>query len=266
MHILPAGKYLGTKTESYTHNKLIFSKTTYCSSEAKDWHCHQNAFFAYFLKGSNSERRESREIVSSPGTLLYYRSMEPHCNQRYSTGCRIFHVEIDNTWFHDNDLVSKNVKADVIKDPTAKNTFAHMLQEFEIRDEFTGDSVENLLLYMWNLLSRNSQDRNCIPPWVKKFDELQNDCTDNKLTLTAVAKQLNIHPVTLSKEFPRHYHRSFGDHVRHLRVEKALKFLSKKNMPLAEVAFASGFSDTSNFIRSFRKVKGITPNQFRKLM
>jgi len=115
-------------------------------------------------------------------------------------------------------------------------------------------------------LSRNPQERSGIPAWVKKFDELQDACTDNKLTLTAVAKQLNIHPVTLSKEFPRHYHRSFGDHVRQLRVEKALKFLSKKNMPLAEVAFASGFSDTSNFIRSFRKAKGVTPNEFRKLM
>ena len=265
MRILSTGNYLGTKTELFEHNKLIFSKSTYCNGESKDWHCHENAFFAYFLKGSNYEFRRSKEIRCAPGTLLFYQAMEPHCNKSYTTGCKIFHIEIDHNWFYENELEAKKIKADVIEQATAKNTFTHILHEFYIRDELSGDSIENLLLYLWNSLSRNTQAKNYTPVWVRRFNDIKNDC-DGKLTLTSAAKQLNMHPVTLSKEFPQYYHCSFGEYIRQFRVEKSLALLSKKNMPVSEVAFACGFSDASNFIRSFKKVKGITPNDFRNLL
>jgi AraC-like DNA-binding protein len=81
-----------------------------------------------------------------------------------------------------------------------------------------------------------------------------------------LAKKLNIHPVTLSREFPKYYHCSFSNYFRQLRIERSLPMLAKKNMPIHDVAGSCGFSDTSNFIRSFKKWKGVTPDVYRKLI
>src|SRR5215218_11128621 len=147
MNTLSAGNYLGTKVDTYVHKSIIISKTEYCSVENKDWHCHENSFFAYFLKGGNYEYRKAKEIKCSAGTLLFYPSHEPHCNKAYTNDCKIFHVEIDNNWLYDYDLTTEKIKADVIGDFTIKNTFTNVLHEFATRDEFTGSSIEHLLMY-----------------------------------------------------------------------------------------------------------------------
>jgi len=264
MNTLSAGNYLGNKVDAYVNKKILISKTDYCSVENKGWHCHENSFFAYFLKGGNFEYRKTKEIKCSAGTLLFYQSQEPHCNKAYTSDCKIFHVEIDNNWFHQHDLRTEKIKADVIGDFTVKNVFTNILHEFATRDELTGSSIEHLLLYLFVLLSRSSAHDHSIPSWVKKFDAVIKDCITDTPTLANISKLIDIHPVTLSKEFYRYYHCSFGDYIRHLKIENSLPLLAKKNLPVNDVAYRCGFTDTSNFIRTFKKVKGVTPNVYRQ--
>jgi AraC family transcriptional regulator len=126
----------------------------------QDWHCHENCFFAYFLKGGNYEYRKAREIECSPGTLLYYRSMEPQCNKAYSQGSKIFHVEVDNNWFKNYDLPGTDIRADIIDDIIIKNAFINVVNEFAIRDALSGSSIQVLLVYLFNLLMRSSPELN----------------------------------------------------------------------------------------------------------
>lgn len=48
------------------------------------------------------------------------------------------------------------------------------------------------------------------------------------------------------------------------RVDEAKKLLYGSDLPVAEIAARCGFSDTSNFIRCFRRACGTTPGIFRK--
>jgi AraC family transcriptional regulator len=266
MNILSAGNYLGNKIDTYSYKRIIISKAEYCSVENKDWHCHENSFFAYFLKGGNYEYRKAKEIKCSAGTLLFYQSQEPHCNKAYTNDCKIFHVEIDNSWFYEFDLKTEKIKADVIEDYTVKNAFTNILHEFATRDELTGSSIEHLLMYLFISISRSSAHDHPIPSWVKKFNLVIKDCITDTPTLVNISKLLHIHPVTLSKEFYKYHHCSFGDYIRQLKIEKSLPLLAKKNLPVNEVAYRCGFSDASNFIRTFKKSKGVTPNVYRQLI
>jgi AraC-like DNA-binding protein len=266
VNTLSAGNYLGNKVDTYFHKRIIVSKTDYCFVENKDWHCHENPFFAYFLKGGNYEYRKGKEIICSAGTLLFYQSQEPHCNKAYAKDCKILHVEIDKLWSSEYDLKTEKIRADVIGNPIIKNAFANILREFATRDELTGSSIEHLLMYLFILLTRSSGHDHPIPSWVKKFDIVVRDCIAYTPTLENISKLLNIHPVTLSKEFYKHYQCSFGDYIRHLKIEKSLPLLAKKNMPVNDVSFHCGFSDTSNFIRTFKKLKGVTPTVYRQFL
>ena len=49
------------------------------------------------------------------------------------------------------------------------------------------------------------------------------------------------------------------------RIAKAKELLLNSDLLVSEVAFKSGFLDTNNFIRYFKREVGMTPNRFRKL-
>jgi AraC-like DNA-binding protein len=56
---------------------------------------------------------------------------------------------------------------------------------------------------------------------------------------------------------------NFRTLVLEVRRELAQKYLADKNMPLAEISYMLGFSDTSSFSRAFKKWTGEPPASFR---
>lgn len=55
------------------------------------------------------------------------------------------------------------------------------------------------------------------------------------------------------------------DYLNHYRVEQACFLLEETKLSVTDVAYACGYNDSSYFVRSFKKYKGITPNQYAKL-
>lgn len=54
-------------------------------------------------------------------------------------------------------------------------------------------------------------------------------------------------------------------YIRHVKIKRAQQLLTEDpNLSFIEVALQSGFSDYSNFVRSFKNVVGITPTQYVK--
>jgi len=130
MDTLTKGNYLGTTTDTLVYNNIIVSKASYQKTENQNWHCHENPFFAYFLKGGNYEYRKSKKIKCSAGTLLFYHAREPHCNKEYSNDCKIFHIEIESNWFNEYGFKIGKIKADVIDQLIFKQAFISILNEF----------------------------------------------------------------------------------------------------------------------------------------
>ncbi len=47
-----------------------------------------------------------------------------------------------------------------------------------------------------------------------------------------------------------------------LRSELAIQYIEQNNMPISEITYLLGFSDTSNFTRAFRRWTGQSPSDF----
>jgi AraC-like DNA-binding protein len=59
---------------------------------------------------------------------------------------------------------------------------------------------------------------------------------------------------------------SCSEFIQQIRLEKAKELLINTNYSIYEVAFRVGYSDANYFSRSFSKIYGIPPSQFRQLV
>ena len=85
-----------------------------------------------------------------------------------------------------------------------------------------------------------------------------------ELSLTKVAKAVNISANYLSEQFKLVTGVNFVRYIAHARIEKARALLEDADLRVSEIAFAVGFQSLSQFNRVFKKLSKKSPTEFRK--
>lgn len=88
-------------------------------------------------------------------------------------------------------------------------------------------------------------------------------CED--LTLEMVADVAGFSKYHFSRIFKEHSGYNYYDYLSFQRIKSAETLLLNKNLTIIEVALHSGFSSLTTFNRTFKKIKGCTPTEYRKL-
>jgi len=104
------------------------------------------------------------------------------------------------------------------------------------------------------------------PGWVEKIRNIIQEQYNTKLSLVALSKEAGVHPMHLSRQFPKYFNVSLHYYVRQVKIQKATQMLQDKKYTLYQVAYYCGFSDPSHFNRCFRKITGLNPSEYRKRM
>lgn len=136
-------------------------------------------------------------------------------------------------------------------------------------DKHTWDPMEGLLLQVFNKFMRAELGKKKVPDWALKLKETIQDQIDTNysLNLQEISKVVDLNPDYLSREFSKYFESfSFGEYIRKLRVDKAIELLRAGKHGQAEVAYLTGFSDQSHFIRVFKKSTGMTPMVYKKVI
>ncbi|OGV38399.1 MAG: hypothetical protein A2020_15185 [Lentisphaerae bacterium GWF2_45_14] len=87
---------------------------------------------------------------------------------------------------------------------------------------------------------------------------------EKPLSIDILASKAGMSISTLSRTFRRAFAYSPMEYVIRKRIARACELLSASNLTISEIASKTGFSDSNFFSRQFRKVKGISPREFRK--
>ena len=84
------------------------------------------------------------------------------------------------------------------------------------------------------------------------------------LMLTDVAQKAGISAGYLSTLFQRQLSRGFVDYLNEIRIEHACAYLRQNYLKTYEIAYKVGFRDEKYFSRVFKKIKGLSPSEYRK--
>ncbi|MGE7775955.1 chromate resistance protein ChrB domain-containing protein [Chitinophaga sp. NPDC101104] len=124
---------------------------------------------------------------------------------------------------------------------------------------------QQLLIAINRFLQSRERTSGKMPAWAKELKEMIQDHIDTSLTLKELSQSLDINPSYLSRKFSKHFDNlSFAEYIQQQRIGKAIQLMKNPDHTLTEIAYLTGFSDQSHFTRIFRKLKGESPNNFRK--
>lgn len=101
------------------------------------------------------------------------------------------------------------------------------------------------------------------PAEIWKARKFIHEHSDEKLSLTKVAKSVNTSANHFSEKFKEVTGVNFVDYVARTRTEKARERLQNSNLRISEIAFAVGFQSLSQFNRVFKKLTGKSPSAYR---
>lgn len=264
--ILRPGSYYGRCNVSKHAGHLILSECTYAPKLEIPRHSHENAYLIFALNGSQEESFESRSRSYVPGTLAFHPAGEVHGEKLGSKGMRVLHVEFGSEWIERHPEVSRFLENGSHFQGGRLGWLARSVyQEFNCMDDVTPAAIEGLVLEILVEASRfgrssSSTDR---PRWLVQAHELIRARFAEALSLSNIAASVGIHPVSLAREFRSRYHSSVGEFIRRVRIEAACKLIVTGDLPLTEIGLATGFADQAHFSRTFKRITGLTPGQFR---
>ena len=84
-----------------------------------------------------------------------------------------------------------------------------------------------------------------------------------RITLDEAAQAVNASTRHFCKVFKMATGITFTDYLARTRVEKAKHLLQNPHLRVSEIAFETGFDSISQFNRSFKRITGMSPTQFR---
>ncbi len=84
-----------------------------------------------------------------------------------------------------------------------------------------------------------------------------------KLDVGRVAELLNLHRVTLSRQFAAAYGIAPGKYLESLRFQAGIRLLNTTDLPVKEIAVRCGFSSSGYFAKVIRRLTGQPPGFFR---
>lgn len=97
------------------------------------------------------------------------------------------------------------------------------------------------------------------------LDYMRGHCAEH-ISLNDVAEHVYVSQWHLSKLINKHTGQSFLDLLGSMRIEEAKKLMADPALRIHDIAEQVGYSDVAHFSKSFKKIVGKTPGEYRATM
>ena len=145
-----------------------------------------------------------------------------------------------------------------------ENLFQRILAEYNGQNTLFDDMYPLLIGQLLIMIYRQIPQSPAFDQTVYDIQkQLEGNCS-KQYTLEYLSKQYNISVSSLSHRFKRSTGTSVMEYLLYCRIALSKNYLMQSDLNIGQIVEKCGFSDSSNFSRSFKKINGITPSEFRK--
>ena len=247
-----------------------------------DNHFHSSYELMYVTGGCIRVWIDNREYVAREDSLLLFSNLEEHSGKLLETPFQRYYVRISTNLA--DRLVGEPVLTALLKNRPAD--FCHVFDVSDLREEllqffkavfveikeqdvFSNELCAALLKQLLIHLYRKRKEffptaKNRMNQVVYEIQQYMDVHYSEPVSIEEVAKAFYVDLFYLTHCFKQQTGYSPKQYLMKSRISKAKEMLIHTDMAVGEVAFKCGFSDTNNFIRSFKAENGCTPKQYRK--
>ncbi len=129
------------------------------------------------------------------------------------------------------------------------------------------EKVEPLMLRAYEHLSSvfaQSRPKNELDSVDKALKLLENRFMETNLRLEVVAEELFINKTYLSEKFSQRTGISFTNYKNEIRIRHAKAMLQEGTLAISQIAEKVGFESASYFSRLFKRMVGVSPQDYKK--
>jgi len=263
MQILETARYLGSNAGCYYANGAWISITQFNRENLlnQDLHAHLNPHITFLLQGGTQEKRAGATYDRVAGDIVFFHAEEAHQNSHTPLLSKNINLEFEHHFLQQHHISEDDLKQALQNKIQTKFSLLKIYNEFLINDMHSHDSINLLLLG----LITPEKAYHTPPSWIKLISDYLHDTGNTKVTLQQLAEVSGIHPVTISKNFPKYFNCTLGEYFRRIKTEKALQLLKNNQIKLTDIAYQCGFADQSHFIRVFKQSTGFLPKTYQNL-
>lgn len=109
-----------------------------------------------------------------------------------------------------------------------------------------------------------NDETRCVHPNVRRALAFMREHFTEEITLDDVARAARVSRFHFCRLFHREIGVTFHDYLHELRVSRAKTLLVDRHLTVSEAAYTVGFNDLSHFDRTFRKIVGSSPTEYRR--
>ena len=263
---LPPGQLYGRNLKTRQIAGLRLAELVYPNGYQTPEHSHDLAQLCLVRKGVFAECYDRKNRDVRPLSLITRPAGERHAQRFRESEVHCLIVEVEPGWLE--RIREHHVSLD---DSAAFHgglsvwLATRLYQEFQLADEASSLAIEGLALEVMAELSRHhvKTSGRKPPKSLIQTRELLHAHFSQSLKLDGIARSVGTHPVHLARMFRRYHDCTIGEYVRKLRIEFACREISTTDCQLALIASRAGFCDQSHFSKTFKRMMGITPGQYR---
>jgi Response regulator containing CheY-like receiver domain and AraC-type DNA-binding domain len=135
-----------------------------------------------------------------------------------------------------------------------------VLFRFNTLQETVNYTEEKLNYFFEQLRSKSTGGSNSN----RIFKFIHDNYKDADLSIKSIADYLFLTPNYLSLQFKKETGTTINQYITEYRIEKAKEYLADRRFKLYEIAALVGIQDANYFAKTFKKVTGLTPSEFKE--
>ncbi|ANI31711.1 transcriptional regulator [Yersinia entomophaga] len=246
---------------------FIYNKT----ESATGLHRHDYYEYTLILTGMCYQEINGKRVFLERGDVVFI-PVGSHHQSFYEFGVtRILNVGISKAFFeqHYKHILSRSfvasqayrIKGDFLSYIESAISAAHVQE-----DEIT-ELLELLTFYVTNRIShyKETAPSDDIPQWLKNtVDKMHDNSQFGERALINMVELSGKTQEYLTRATRRYYQKTPMQIINEIRINFAKTQLEVTNDLVSDIAFEAGYSDTTLFIKNFKKLTSFTPGNYRK--